>query len=158
MTQSKLTETRHKLIQDRTVLLEDGRILKDALTDCTGIDEKLNEISHEMEIIAGMIETCVRENAATAQDQGQYRSRYDDLIARFETLQTKQAVLQKERAERERKADSLSKFLFNLTELDEQDMEFSPQSWNAIVDHVTVHHDGSLVFSFQNGGEVMAEV
>ena len=143
-----------KLIQDRTALLEDGRILKEALTDCTGIDEKLNEISHEMEIIAGMIEICVRENAATAQDQGQYRSRYDDLIARFETLQTKQAALQKERAERERKADSLSKFLFELTELDELDVEFSPQRWNAIVDHVTVHGDGRLVFSFQNGCDV----
>lgn len=133
-------------------------ILKDALTDCTGIDEKQNEISREMEIVAGMIETCVRENAATAQDQGQYRRRYDNLIAHFETLQTKQAALQKERAERERKADVLSKFLFELTELNELDVEFSPQRWNAIVDHVTVHHDGILVFSFQNGGEVMAEV
>ena len=111
-----------------------------------------------MEIVAGMIESCVRKNAVAAQDQDQYKSRYDDLIARFETLQTKQAALQKERAERERKADVLSKFLFELTELNELDVEFSPQRWNAIVDHVTVHGDGRLVFSFQNGGEVMAEV
>ena len=147
-----------KLISDRTVLLEDGRILKDALTDCTGIDKKLNEISREMEIIAGMIESCVRENAATAQDQGQYRCRYDDLIVRFETLQAKQAALQKERAERERKANVLSKFLFELTELNELDVEFSPQRWNAIVDHVTVHHDGRIVFSFQNGCEVTVNI
>ena len=33
-----------KLIPDRTALLEDGRIIKDALTDCTGIEKKLNEI------------------------------------------------------------------------------------------------------------------
>ena len=78
----------------------------------------------------------------------------DDLIARFETLQTKQAALQKERAERERKADVLSKFLFELTELNELDVEFSPQRWNAIVDHLTVHGDGRLVFSFQNGSNV----
>ena len=143
-----------KLIQDRTVLLEDGRILKDALTDCTGIDNKLNEVSREMEIVAGMINACVRENAATAQDQGQYRSRYDDLIARFEMLQAKQAALQKERDERERKADALDSFLFELMELDELDMEFSPQRWNAIVDHVTVHGDGRLVFSFHNGCDV----
>lgn len=107
-----------------------------------------------MEIIAGMIESCVRENAATAQDQGQYRSRYDDLIARFETLQAKQAALQKERDERERKADALDSFLFELMELDELDMEFSPRRWNAIVDHVTVHGDGRLVFSFINGSDV----
>ena len=147
-----------RLISDRTALLEDGRILKDALTDCTGIDKKLNEISQEMEIIAGMIESCVRENAVAAQDQDQYKSRYDDLINRFETLQAKQAALQKERAERERKGDALDAFLFELSELDELDMEFSPQRWNAIVDHVIVHGDGRLVFSFQKGCEVIVEI
>ena len=47
----------------------------------------------------------------------------------------------------------LDAFLFELTEMDELDMEFSPQRWNAIVDHVTVHSDGRLVFCFQNGSE-----
>ena len=147
-----------KLIPDRTALLEDGRIIKDALTDCTGIDKKLNEISGEMEIVAGMIDAYVRENAVTAQDQNQYKSRYDDLISRFETSQAKQAALQKERAERERKADALDSFLFELSELDELNMEFSPQRWNAIVDHVTVHSDGRLVFNFQNGSDVIVEI
>ena len=142
MTQSKLTETRHKW----------------DLTDCTGIEKKLNEISGEMEIVAGMIESCVRENAAAAQDQCQYKSRYDDLINRFEALQAKQAALQKERAERERKADALDTFLFELSELDELNMEFSLQRWNAIVDHVTVHHDGRIIFSFQNGCEVTVRI
>ena len=54
---------------------------------------------------------------------------------------------------RERKADALDSFLFELSELDELNMEFSPQRWNAIVDHVTVHSDGRLVFCFQNGSE-----
>lgn len=68
-------------------------------------------------------------------------------------MQAKQTALQKERAERERKGDTLDAFLFELSELDELDMEFSPQRWNAIVDHVTVHSDGRLVFCFQNGSE-----
>lgn len=81
-----------------------------------------------------------------------------DQINRFETLQAKQTALQKERAERERKTDALDTFLFELTELDELDMEFSPQRWNAIVDHVTVHSDGRLVFNFQNGSDVIVEI
>ena len=73
-------------------------------------------------------------------------------------MQAKQTALQKERAERERKGDTPDAFLFELSELDELDMEFSPQRWNAIVDHVTVHHDGRIVFSFQNGCEVIVEI
>lgn len=37
----------------------------------------------------GLIDSCVRENAVTAQDQGEYNRRYDDLIRRFESRQAK---------------------------------------------------------------------
>ncbi len=147
-----------ELISDRTTLLEDGRLLKDALTDCSGIVEKLNEIEREMAVVVGLIDSCVRENAVTALDQEEYNCRYDDLISRFESLQAKQTALQKQRAERERKADALDAFLFELTEMDDLDVEFSPRRWNAIVDHVTVRSDGRLVFSFQNGSEVTAVI
>ncbi len=104
--------------------------------------------------MAGLIDSCVRENAVTAQDQEEYSRRYNDLISRFESLQARQASLQKERVERERKADALDAFLSELTEMDDLDVEFSPRRWNAIVDHVTVHSDGRLVFRFQNGSDV----
>ena len=142
------------LIMDREALLEDGRMIKKTLCDLTGIDEKLREVEQKMTVVAGLIDACVHENAVSAQDQGDYNSRYSALTERFEALQVRQAALQKERAERERKGDVLSGFLFELSELDELNLEFSPQRWSAIVDHVTVFHDGRLVFSFQNGGEV----
>ena len=111
-----------------------------------------------MTVVAGLIDTCVHENAVAAQDQGDYNSRYAELTERFEVLQARQAALQKERSERERKGDVLSGFLFELSELDELSLEFSPRRWNAIVDHVTVHHDGRLVFSFRNGGKVIVKI
>ena len=129
-------------------------MLKEALTDCSVIDKKLTETEQEMAVVAGLIDSCVRENAVTAQDQEEYSRRYNDLISRFESLQARQASLQKERVERERKADALDAFLSELTEMDDLDVEFSPRRWNAIVDHVTVHSDGRLVFRFQNGSDV----
>ena len=48
----------------------------------------------------------------------------------------------------------LSAFLLEIKELDGLDIAFSTQRWNAM----TVYRDGRLVFSFQNGGEVMVEV
>ena len=133
-------------------------MIKKTLCDLTGVDEKLREVEQEMTVTAGLIDACIHENAVTAQDQGDYNSRYTELTDRFEALQSKLTALQGERAERERKGDVLSAFLFEIKELDGLDMAFSPQRWNAIVDHMTVHRDGRLAFSFQNGGEVMIEV
>ena len=104
-------------------------------------------------VIAGLIDSCVRENAVTAQDQEEYNRRYTELTERFEALQVRLTALQGERSECERKGDVLSAFLLEIKELDGLYMAFSPQRWNAIVDHVTVHSDGRLVFSFQNGSE-----
>ena len=146
------------MISDREALIEDGRLLKGALTDCSGIDEKLDGITQEMEVVAGLIDKCVRDNAFTEQDQEEYNKRYTGLTDRYETLQAKQATLEKERREREMKADILRGFLFELGELDERDMEFKPQRWNAIIDHVTVYHDGRLVFSFHNGSEIAVTI
>ena len=146
------------LITDREALLEDGRLVRQALTDCTEIDRKLHDTEQEMTVIAGLIDACVHENAVAAQDQGDYNSRYTELTERFEALQVRLTALQSERAERERKGDVLSAFLLEIKELDRLDMAFSPQRWNAIVDHVTIYRDGRLVFSFQNGGDVTVEV
>ena len=107
-----------------------------------------------MTVVAGLIDACVHENAMAAQDQGDYNSRYTELTDRFEALQAKLTALLGERSERERKDDVLSAFLLEIKELDKLSLEFNPQRWNATVDHMTVYHDGRLVFSFQNGSDV----
>ena len=49
----------------------------------------------------------------------------------------------------------LSGFLFEIGEYDVLDTEWSDSRFNAIVDHITVHNDGRLVFTFRNGSEEM---
>ena len=47
----------------------------------------------------------------------------------------------------------LSGFLFELMELDLLDTEWKDNRFHAIVDHITVHNDGRLMFTFRNGSE-----
>jgi len=54
----------------------------------------------------------------------------------------------------ELKGDILSVFLFELGELYELPMAFKEATWDALVDHVTVHTDSRVVFTFKNGTEV----
>lgn len=142
------------LISDREALLEDGRVIMAALTDCSGIEEKLSGVNAEMEVVAGLIEREVRGNAVVPQKQEEYNKRYAGLAARYESLQKKKATLEKEQREREEKAEILSEFLAEIAELTELDVEFKPKRWNAIVDHVTVYHDERLVFYFHNGSDI----
>ena len=141
------------LLNNREALYEDVRLIKVALTDHTEIDSELQKLTEELEIVAHMIENTIATNAITALDQLEYAKTYESLTERYQGLQKRYTTLTRQRAEKEYKDDILSGFLFALGEFDYLDTEWSDRRFNAIVDHITVHNNGRLVFTFRNGSE-----
>ena len=143
-----------RLLADREALLEDGRLILNALADCSALDKEQAQLRQEITVVAGLVENCVRENATRAMDQSEYTARYDALAARYEKLQSRYDTLRKKRERRQIQANELSGFLFAIYSLDTLPLEFDPALWTATVDHVTVHAGGRLVFRFRNGVEI----
>ena len=141
------------LIENREALIEDGRLIKAALTDHTAIDAELQKLTEKLEIVAHMIENTIATNVITALDQLEYAKTYESLTERYQALQKRYTALTRQRAEKEYKADILSGFLFEIGEYDVLDTEWSDSRFHAIVDHITVHNDGRLIFTFRNGSE-----
>ena len=136
-----------ELMIDREALIDDGRVLHTAFTDFNAIDKEVAEITSEIDVLSGL-------NASTTLDQTEYRSRYDGYIDRYDKAKKRLAALQEQRQLQELKGDILSGFLFELGELYDLPMVFKDETWNALVDHVTVHKGGRVVFTFKNGTEV----
>ena len=141
------------LIENRETLIEDGRLVKQALSDHTEIDVELRAIVEEMEVVAGLIEKSIATNAITALDQDEYTKTYESLTERYTTLQKRYTTLTRQREDKQFKADELSGFLFELGELDLLDTEWKNSRFRAIVERITVYNDGRLVFTFKNGSE-----
>ena len=143
-----------ELMIDREALIDDGRVLHTAFTDFNAIDKEVAEITSEIDVLSGLVQKLVDENASTTLDQTEYRSRYDGYIDRYDKAKKRLAALQEQRQLQELKGDILSGFLFELGELYDLPMVFKDETWNALVDHVTVHKGGRVVFTFKNGTEV----
>ena len=141
------------LIDNREALIEDGRRIKQALSDHTEIDAELQSVIAEMEVVAGLIEKNIATNAITALDRGEYAKTYESLTERYQALQKRYTALTRQREDKQFKADELSGFLFELGELDLLDTEWKDSRFRAIVERITVHNDGRLVFTFTNGSE-----
>ena len=139
---------------NREALLEDGRLIRHELMDTSAIDTECEELLQEMDVVAGLIQKCINENAVKAIDQDEYISRYNALVERHEKAQSRYDNLQKKRERRLIQADIMSGFLFAITELDTLQLQFNPPLWHTTVDHVTVYADERLVFHFKNGSEV----
>lgn len=65
-------------------------------------------------------------------------------------------VLGKAKTEWEAKADSIGTFIFSLSEQNEPLTEFDNWLWLTVIETVTAHEDGRLVFNFKHGVEITA--
>ena len=143
-----------ELYADREPILEDCRAMQTLLTDCSQTDAAMEEARCEMEVLAGLIQKLIEDNAAQPLDQTEYRKRYDTYTERFETLQEQYNGLMAEHDARQAKAAAIGGFMFELREMDVLPFAFSERLWHSLVDHVTVHADGRLVFAFKNGNSI----
>ena len=107
-----------------------------------------------MEVIAGLIQKSIEDNAVHAQDQEEYNRRYNELADHYEKLKNKLEALEQERDDREYKSNVLSGFLFEMTEFKYLDAEFTDARCIAMLDHVTIYADGRMINSFLNGSDI----
>lgn len=147
-----------KLYADREMILETCRLLQITLTDNTSIDAECEELIREMDVIAGLIRSCIEENASQAVDQASYIERYNGYVERYESLKDRYAQLQVKREERDAEAIRIGGFMFELRELDELPITFDEKLWHGLIDHVTVYHDERMIFHFKDGSEIAEQL
>lgn len=144
----------NQLIENRSRLIEDARLIQEILTDCTDIDLEIQTLGEELSEIATLIRQFIDQNASKALNQGTYLERYNTLTQRHEKAYSRYQMLENRREERINKANQIGGFLFELMERDQPLVEFDNRLWLMVIDKVIAHPDGHLVFKFQNGMEV----
>lgn len=146
----------NSLMADKEQLLDACRTMQAALTDCSAIDAEIGALRQEIEVVMELTRKCIEENSRQAQNQTEYTRRYDGYVQRYEVAKAKLEKLERQRLERQAQADAMGGFMFAVHESEESITEFSAKAWSAMVNTVTIHHDGRLVFRFNNGMEIEA--
>lgn len=123
----------------------------DTLTDCSALDAEDASLHNEHEVVAGLIQKLVDENARTAIDQESYTARYNELVERYETTEARLAANQSARQERSVRREKLTAFIDRIEAQDGLLTEFDEGLWNATVETVTVQYGGELEFKFCGG-------
>ena len=141
-------------ITNRSEILESYEEMIRLLTDTAALDRELEKLRAEHEVILGLLEKCIQENASTALDQDAYRSRYEELSEKFENAVKSIDALEEKKAEQITKARLMRQFLSTLSEKDGLLTEFDDGVWYATIDSVTVQRGGSLIFHFKDGTDV----
>ena len=123
------------------------------LSDMTQLDTDLAKLQNEQEIVIELTRKLVSENAAIAQRQTDYLEKYTSLVDRYEDIATQIAVLQQKRSERLDRNREIEIYIDTIVNQKGELQEFDPRVWMDVMDIVTVHHDGRMVFRFKDGRE-----
>lgn len=79
---------------------------------------------------------------------------YEDYANRYDELQERCNKLLKKKERRLLQADKLNRFMLEIQELDELNLEFNESLWHTTVESVTVTADEFLIYKFRNGAEI----
>ena len=111
-------------------------------------------LGDELEVVAGLTQKWVDENARTAQDQDDFMTKYREYDARYQELQAKVDTLEAEKRNRQGRIKRFEVFIQALKKQQGELSDFDDDTWLAVIETVLVRPDGKLVFRFANGLEV----
>ena len=63
--------------------------MQSALTNYTGVDEEIQSLLEEIDVVTELTKRCITENSQTAQNQAEYKARYNGFVARYEKAKTR---------------------------------------------------------------------
>ena len=134
--------------------LEGLQYVQRAMTDTTFLDADLEETEQKLELLSGMIRSCIMLNASATVSEQEYQQQYAELTRQYEEQKEKYEALQDQRKKMNETAIIFGGMLFELHELEDIPADFKESLWHTLVDHVTVYADERIVFSFKDGTEI----
>jgi chromosome segregation ATPase len=132
--------------------------MRQALPDCSALDTEITELGKEVEIVAGLVDACVKENASYAQSQETYTKKYNALLARYDNAMARLDELATEKERRQNRDREIKVFIEAMKTQPLVLEKWDERLWMALIDRATVRRDGGMVFRLKNGMEIMVEV
>ena len=144
----------NSIIRRKDDLIQNCKFVMDRYTDCSDIDAQLSRLGDELEVVTGLTQKWVEENARTAQNQDDFMTRYREYDTRHQELQSKIDSLEEEKRNRQGRIKRFEVFIQALKKQHGELTVFDEDTWLAVIETVLVKPDGKLVFKFANGMEV----
>ena len=141
-----------QLIGERAEIIANAEIIRRTVCDTTELIHEQNKLEEELRVLVEMTNNCVAENAHVAQDQEEYRNRYDGLVARYNEIKNRYDEVTNAIATKKAKSDGLASFIRVLKKAEWT--EFDNTLWGCLAYYVTIGRNKEMTFTFRDGTEI----
>ena len=126
----------------------------DAITDDSTLQAQLEDANRECGEISTLINNLLTTGSKQKDGIKEINKRYEEYLARHETLQQKRKELSSQIGLLAAKRIQITAFLRELDKLDGLMKEFDPLVFQATVNYIKVNSDRTVIFVFRDGTEL----
>ena len=144
----------NQLLGDKTCHIQALEASCAELTDLKALDADIDASQQELDVIAGLMQRAIEENAHAALDQGEYTRRYNGLRERYEADKARQDELTDQRRERVAKRARIRKFLDDLRKQEALIADFDEHTWNTLVESLRIYGTEDIAVTFRDDSEI----
>lgn len=141
----------NEAMTDKQRIINDTKEVIDLLSDTNEIEKHINDATTEIEIVAGLVEKLVQENASKIQDQDDYETRYQALSERYDKAKDKLEKANDELFLKKARQKNLDAIVAKMEELNTVLLEWSDEIWLTLIEEAVAHENRTLTFKFKNG-------
>lgn len=143
-----------KICENKEDFLTSCRQIRDMLSDCTALDEKINAQYQYLNELTASMQNFIKENAMHPQSEDFYNQKMAEYEQQKSEGEKVLKALQSKKASRLSRKDLLDGMIRQLTEQNMMVTAFDEKPWRIMVENVTVGTDGDLTFLFRNGMKI----
>lgn len=148
---SRFLTAANSLLAGRTEAIRICEAAIKTVFDLTDLQTEQARLHAEMELLSGMMEESIRQNATVAQDQAEYQKHFDDLSQRFDAAKQQHGEVTVRISDMKSRKGDMVDFLELLKKQADEVPVFSDGLWTGLLDYATVYADGRMTFTFKNG-------
>lgn len=124
------------------------------LFDVRSLETERSQLQEELNVVAGLVQQCIKENARIALDQKEYQKRYDGIAKRLGNVQERLDEVSQTITEKQAHREKIEMFLDGLQKQKELVTEFDENLWYSLIEYVTVFEKENIRFTFKDRTEI----
>lgn len=144
----------NRLMGSREQLIQACEVMRTTVNDCEKLDAEIETLNEEIQVVAELVNQCIKENATTEQSQENYTRNYNRLVSRYEKAVVRLKDITAERDKRNQRDRELRIFMVSLKEKPLVIEKFDEELWICLLESATVYADGQIIFRFKDGTEI----
>ena len=146
----------NKLLKNKNELISNIELIRKTLCDVSALEEQQKSKHTEIAVLIEEMNDCIATNARIAQNQEEYRKRYDSIVCRYESAKAEYEKVEKQISDNLARSEIMSAFIKTLKKQGGVVNEFDDALWGGLLDYLTVYKKDDIRFTFKDGTEIKA--